>query len=581
MPNLTFSDHYQFSRIVSSFFATRPLDTTPEYAFEVHSYPTNEDPNLPIVISFTLLDTYSSNAAYFQLPSLTIAGYGLTLDSESLDAGTGVVTSDFSLIGEIALVDFSASGYGDPLALMYNISLDASEITGWLVDRAAGDTSVESQFSRWVGDTFDGIQLSEGDGTFYHEGVWTYFQNIDLGDRDSIFVAGVPQVSDFHVSGGSGDDSLSLGGIDTERPIMIDLANQRITTSEFSFTYDGFEAVLEALTDSWITGSDQSDLILGGSGNDTILAGAGNDTVSAGWGDDVVYAGAGHDELLAQTGDDTIFGSSTADRLNGGYGSDTFHLRGAGTFEVGYFAHNYAIDCLVNIAGFTRFNSITLGEDLATYTPSDYDIIILPDSHDALFAHDAFSDIFETDFLYEDNQGRLTTNRINGIEEIRAGGGNDIIDLATDSLFSSGSNSLLVLGEEGDDILWGRSDQDTLNGGEGDDTLYGGSGGDLLIGGAGADDFEFSGEARNTTYGENRIADFSPEEGDQLIFHNSTNGSDTYWDPESIQFQYGQLTIDFLYSDSHYPNFLTINFGTDGNPTDITLEEIQASIVFL
>jgi hypothetical protein len=45
----------------------------------------------------------------------------------------------------------------------------------------------------------------------------------------------------------------------------------------------------------------------------------------------------------------------------------------------------------------------------------------------------------------------------------------------------------MLLGGDGDDILFGQGGNDTLNGGAGRDVLYGGAGNDTLIGGAGND----------------------------------------------------------------------------------------------
>jgi hypothetical protein len=71
-------------------------------------------------------------------------------------------------------------------------------------------------------------------------------------------------------------------------------------------------------------------------------------------------------------------------------------------------------------------------------------------------------------------------------------------------------------GTDGEDWLRGLAGNDQLSGGDGDDVLAGGRGEDRLEGGIGADTFWFSAGAP----GEDRVADFDPDEGDVIALAN-------------------------------------------------------------
>ncbi len=88
-----------------------------------------------------------------------------------------------------------------------------------------------------------------------------------------------------------------------------------------------------------------------------------------------------------------------------------------------------------------------------------------------------------------------------------ASAGNDMI--------SGGSGNDVLRGSSGNDRLVGNAGDDRLEGGEGDDILVGGAGRDTLSGGPGADQFVFT---RDSAFdGLDRIIDFRPEEGDQIV----------------------------------------------------------------
>jgi Ca2+-binding RTX toxin-like protein len=117
--------------------------------------------------------------------------------------------------------------------------------------------------------------------------------------------------------------------------------------------------------------------------------------------------------------------------------------------------------------------------------------------------------------MYSANPIGTNNARLTGVEEIIAGGGNDIVDL-TSQQFSYGD--VKVSGGEGDDVLWtssgndilqGGAGKDNIDGGTGNDVLNGGADADLMFGGLGSDVFEFGSllDSKNGAY--DTIADFT------------------------------------------------------------------------
>lgn len=118
-----------------------------------------------------------------------------------------------------------------------------------------------------------------------------------------------------------------------------------------------------------------------------------------------------------------------------------------------------------------------------------------------------------------------------GMDDLMGDSGNDLLfggdsddvlrgGLDNDRLFG-GSGRDGMLGGSGDDQLFGESGHDTLSGEAGRDVLRGGTGVDALFGGSGADVFRFvngesSTSSSNTTTYLDSIRDFSRAQGDRI-----------------------------------------------------------------
>jgi Ca2+-binding RTX toxin-like protein len=146
----------------------------------------------------------------------------------------------------------------------------------------------------------------------------------------------------------------------------------------------------------------------------------------------------------------------------GSFTYDTYALNKDGDFTAGAGIH-------LNAAGSKFLGSLDTFNGGA-----GYDTLLGTGGHDVVFR-----------FGLDDSVQR-TGSLVNGIEEFRMGGGDDIVDL-TDPLFSlspvAAGESVALYGEEGRDALWSGAGNDTLVGGNDGDWLSGAAGDDTLYGG--------------------------------------------------------------------------------------------------
>jgi Ca2+-binding RTX toxin-like protein len=122
----------------------------------------------------------------------------------------------------------------------------------------------------------------------------------------------VANTTEIVVSGGNGDDTISLG-------------NAALPPAQL-FGGNG---------DDVLTGGSGADQLFGGNGNDTLNGGDGNDTLDGGAGDDTVVGGKGTDTAFLGAGNDTFIWNpgDGNDVVEGGSGFDTLDFRGANISE--------------------------------------------------------------------------------------------------------------------------------------------------------------------------------------------------------------------------------------------------------
>jgi len=168
-------------------------------------------------------------------------------------------------------------------------------------------------------------------------------------------------------------------------------------------------------------------------------------------------------------------------RSNADGNADAFFVNAVGTWECGYAAQH--VGSADDAWGGTMERAALIGKNKLTDViegSADANILLMTDDDngDALFVDDIYS-------ASPDELG-LTQSRIARIDEIRAGAGDDIVDM-TSQRFEYIGGGLLICGGDGDDIIWANKGENFLFGDAGNDRIVGASGRDLIVGGSGND----------------------------------------------------------------------------------------------
>ena len=215
---------------------------------------------------------------------------------------------------------------------------------------------------------------------------------------------------------------------------------------------------------------------------------------------------------------------------------DVFFTASDSVWENSYFAEHHGIINVwtgtnerISLVGKNKISDIFSGSE-------DSNVLLLTDdaNGDALFVDDIFTAL---PCELSEQQARLSQ-----IEEIRAGGGNDIIDL-TSQRFAYQCNNAAVLGGEGNDTIWANSGTNILFGDAGDDRLVGGNASDILIGGSGNDRMHGGGGDDIFTFGSSWGNDTVEQlDGGTVILWFET-GSYANWDAETLTYIGGDNSV--------------------------------------
>ena len=148
---------------------------------------------------------------------------------------------------------------------------------------------------------------------------------------------------------------------------------------------------------------------------------------------------------------------------------------------------------------------------------------------DALFFDDVYSALGET-------------ARLSLIDEIRAGAGNDIVDLSSQRYNSIGNN-MTIFGGDGDDIIWANGGNNTLFGDAGNDRLVGANGNDIIIGGAGNDSMHGGGGNDTFCFGANWGNDTVEQLSGGSVTLRFESGSMENWNAETLTYSDGANSV--------------------------------------
>lgn len=347
------------------------------------------------------------------------------------------------------------------------------------------------------------------------------------------------------------------------------------------FGQSGHDIIWSNNGDDEIQGGSGNDIIHGGGGNDYISGASDNDLIFGGEGNDIIYGGnhddtlhgdAGNDVLYGESGNDVLSGGAGVDLLDGGDGDDVFYMHGDFVWSTSFVAWNVGSpDSIIN------GERVRINPRFGTN-----DVFIGGDGHDTLILGDGGMAVFLDD-IYSASPIDPHAARIQGIEEIIGGNGNDIIDL-TSRVHSYGD--VILHGGDGGDVLWASAGNDVIYGGNGNDNIDGGTGNDRLIGGAGndkifgrggADVFVFDGESYAN--GLDTIGDFNALDGDMLDISDILQGYDPF----------SSLLSDFVRVTQNGNN-ATLLVNADGSGNDFvavavlqgvttTLEDLQYALI--
>ena len=243
-------------------------------------------------------------------------------------------------------------------------------------------------------------------------------------------------------------------------------------------------------------------------------------------------------------------------RSNADGAGDIFFASPDETWTKSYFAMNAgsANDWagtgeIVSAKGRNRIHDLFFGS-------SDLNILCLTDTEngDALFVDDEFTDLPDS---VAEQQSRLAR-----IREIRAGGGDDIVDM-TSQRFEYIGDGLTIRGGNGNDVIWANKGGNFLFGDAGNDRITGASGDDLIAGGVGNDAMHGGGGNDIFTFCENWGADTVEQLADGWVTLWFASGESTNWNAETLTYadENGSVTVSGIDADR-----ITLKFGSSDDP---------------
>ena len=248
--------------------------------------------------------------------------------------------------------------------------------------------------------------------------------------------------------------------------------------------------------------------------------------------------------------------------------ADVFFVNEAGTWGSGFVAqHVGSTDDktwdgtkeIVTVVGRNKLSDIVEGS-------TDANVLLMTDdaNGDAMFVDDIYS-------ASPDELG-LSQSRIAQIDEIRAGAGNDIVDMTSDKFEYTG-DGLTIRGGDGNDTIWANKGDNWLFGDAGNDRIVGASGNDVIVGGIGNDRMHGGGGDDIFTFGENWGMDTVEQLATGSVTLWFVSGSFENWNAETMTYTDGEnsVKVSGVTADK-----ITLKFGDDGFNQFASLSEAGA-----
>ena len=246
--------------------------------------------------------------------------------------------------------------------------------------------------------------------------------------------------------------------------------------------------------------------------------------------------------------------------------ADVFFANPVGTWESCYVAQH--VGSINDWGGTNEFASVFGKNKLADIIEGSTDANIL------LMTDDDNGDTLFVDDIYTASPGNMAEQqaRIAQIDEIRAGAGNDIVDM-TSQQFEYIGDGLTIRGGEGNDTIWANKGNNWLFGDAGNDRIVGASGDDVIVGGIGNDRMHGGGGNDVFTFCDN----WGLDNVEQLA-----TGSVTLWFAEGSKDNWDEATLTYADGDNSVKvsgvaaEKVTLKFGDDGSAQFASLTSMGA-----
>ena len=199
---------------------------------------------------------------------------------------------------------------------------------------------------------------------------------------------------------------------------------------------------------------------------------------------------------------------------------------------------------------------------------ADPNVLCLTDGEngDAIFVDDVYTEL--------PKEIEEQTARLYRIQEIRAGAGDDIVDM-TSQQFEYIGDGLTIRGGAGDDVIWANKGNNMLFGDAGNDRIVGASGDDVIAGGIGDDNMHGGGGDDVFTFCDNWGVDNVEQLAGGSVTLWFASGSESNWDAETLTYTDGENSVKVSGVTAEQ---VTLKFGADGSDR---FAELTAAGAFL
>ena len=216
--------------------------------------------------------------------------------------------------------------------------------------------------------------------------------------------------------------------------------------------------------------------------------------------------------------------------------TDVFFANASGTWDLNYAAQHLGI--LNSWSGTGEHITLTGKNKLADIFEgsSDSNILVITDdtNGDALFVDDIYTALPGT---VAEQQACIAK-----IDEIRAGLGDDIVDM-TSQRFEYVGDGVKIYGGLGNDTIWANNGSNTLFGDAGNDRIVGGKDNDVIVGGIGNDSMHGGGGEDIFCFGGNWGTDTVEQLSGGSVTLWFEDGSESNWNASTLTYTDGANSV--------------------------------------